>query len=438
MERFVSIPEALRSSSKDVQQNFHHYQQELSEKFQEFREKRLSRKALRLYLATLAIVLGSLSPQPVSSERTDDGYLTKSGSEQSLLFQCNFSDIAPLPADPETMARYNALLNKDGPLAHYMDEVSYGNIEFSGEVDGSFKIGKSSNYINPDSSINYPKIASDCTTKSKIDDKELEQYETLIFAYNGKDFVAQGGMWCKDMGPCWRVVYLPEIMTRESMMLKVLPHELLHGYGLDHIRSANGDEYGSSHDSMSNFTHCGIETEQGCLPVNTHAYQKDLVGWLPDENVTRIMDTTKDIPLEVSTRTPENGTSLILLYSQNPQHFPYYYAIENRAKEGIDSLLKEDGIRIVQVPYGGGNAQEVRATNGKIMLDPGDQFIDENANISVCVQQKNSNGTYLLDIAVGTDRCTVKMTPPKPEEPTPTPEAPKQQYFIYIPQVANP
>jgi M6 family metalloprotease-like protein len=220
------------------------------------------------------------------------------GSKPWLSILCRFADVAD---EPENAAWFEGMYaNVAGGLDHYWRQVSYGAINVVGSTAvGWFTLPHDRSYYIPPpvppattSSANLTALFSDCTAAANA---------AVDFSNGGGGFEGINMMFNADLDCCawggtrfasldgvtrvWRVTWEPPWGWINSA---VIGHEMGHGFGLPHSNNWDLDTspYDSPWDVMSSATGYAVaDGTYGWRGKHAIAYHKDLLGWIPGEEI---------------------------------------------------------------------------------------------------------------------------------------------------------
>ncbi len=210
------------------------------------------------------------------------------GTKQVLVIRVDFSDF---PEEPVTEASAQALLN--GGVKSFFEENSYGQTSIVGTASSRLyrmpRTGASYATANETSALH-----SDARAAAAAD-YTLANFDRIIVVFPNLgrvsgSLIAFGGLGSVGGSSIW-------INGPNSFALTTVSHELGHTYGLLHgnlwrvtdnnpVSSAGRTlEYGDPFDMMGSTTATGVTRD---ARHHFNMWNKNLLGWLPDDAVTRV------------------------------------------------------------------------------------------------------------------------------------------------------
>jgi len=371
------------------------------------------------------------------------GLQAVSGSQPWAALLCKYSDKAAV--EPKTPDYINTLLTGPYPsLNNYWVENSYGQVNILGSVVTPhwYTLPQPKAYytvIDPKApggiDIDTSKVANDCSHVVDSDPAnqiDLSKYVGIHMILNDAiGSYAWGGITSLIIQSKWvnyRITWLPPWgFERQG----VAAHETGHGFGLLHSSGPYDKTYDSRWDVMSVPGNCPPpDPNYGCVGVDTIAYHKDSLGWIPaSRKYVASPGTSATITIE---RLDQPVSTTDYLMAQIPiPNSRLFYTVEARKKTGYvagsnayDVNIPGEAIIIHQVdPYRGDRlAQVVDPDNNKnpndagAMWEPGEIFTDAPNNISVSVISV-SDSSFTLSI-VNSNVGSPTLTPSATNVPT--------------------
>ncbi len=207
------------------------------------------------------------------------------GAQQYITILCKFADVATEPNPP---AYFDGLFSAAWPgLDAFWRQTSYNNINLAGSrIVGWYTLPQNKAYYTTTTGdIDRSRMTNDCTGVAD-NDVFFPDYVGINMMYNapvgsyawgGSYYITRDGQ-TKLYGTTWMPPWGYAAQT-------VLAHEMGHAFGLSHSGNPSGTTYKSAWDVMSDtWYNCAANTSPtyGCLGQSQIAYDKDLLGWIPD------------------------------------------------------------------------------------------------------------------------------------------------------------
>jgi hypothetical protein len=336
---------------------------------------------------------------PDNHRATASGWAT--GLKRLIAIRIDFSDNPGSPNDylfgPLSEANGKALC--DGVLAQFFQNNSFGATSIVGTVTPRvYRMPRTSaDYVD---SKDFSSMRDEAVKQAKAD-LNVDEYDRIAVVFSpvsGKRFNWAG---IADMGGKF-------LWCQNEFSLRLLSHELGHTYGLSHANTwtpkrgdpaaADGSsvEYGDSCDAMSSY---------GGDHHDFSAYGKNLLGWLPDGQVTTVTESgtfrvyAHDNPAALS-----NPTLGLKIARPNGVAAGKFCWVSLRAQ---NELTEFNGVALVQwaaASVGPSNLLDCLTPGQNIRdagLPVGAVFVDSTVGFTVKALAKGGTGnnTY-IDLAV--------------------------------------
>lgn len=314
------------------------------------------------------------------------------GAQNTLVMLVNFQDN---PTQPYTPATAQSVVFTT--TSNFDMENSFQQTWLTGDVAGWFTIGLNS--TNCDTSS----IASAAQAAAKAAGYNLGAYSRYVYAFPQTSACNFWGWSTVGGNPS-------QSWINGSFQLKVVGHELGHGFGLYHSHALNCGttvigpnctvvEYGDSIDIMGNPWADGFSS-----------FQKERLGWLNNGSQPAITSVTSSGTYQIGPYEVQNGTAraLKILQSTSSSGNKYYY-LEYRQATGFDSTSLAGNTNVANglVIHLG---TDTDANSGELLnMTPGGSWSYPALGIGDSYTD-SSAGITIAPTAVGSSGASVKVT----------------------------
>jgi len=326
------------------------------------------------------------------------------GAQPTLVMLVNFSDKT---TQPYTVASAQGVFTT---TSNFDLENSYGQTWLSGVVDanqatdvrGWYTIALASTVCD------YNTLASQAKAAAQAAGVTLSAYTRYVYAFpqNACTWWGLGTVGGKP-SQAW---------INGSLQVRVVGHEMGHGFGLYHSHSLSCDasactasEYGDGWDDM------------GGAVGHFNAFQKERLGWLNSGASPPLLAVTATGPYWLEPYEPDstNPKALKIWKSTDSTGKNTYYYVEYRGKLGFDSSLAA-GVVVHTGTEGNGNSNYLwdlapTTTTSDWMLDVGQSYTDAQAGVTLSTLAADSTGAS-VQVTFGAVSCaganpTVALSP---------------------------
>ena len=293
------------------------------------------------------------------------------GTKRALVILVDFPD------NPQTTPEYkyqemlfSSGTYASGSLRDYYKEVSYSQIDLTGDATGWHRLTQNYGYYTNNNSGfgDYPqnaqKMVEDAVLKADqyVDfsryDNDGDGYVDMLFVVHaGGGAEADNGNTGKIWSHMWASktpisvdgvkVYFYS-MEPEDGTIGVFCHELGHVFGLPDLYDYGYDSAGAGLWSiMAGGAWLGPQENAGSKPAHFDAWSKTFLGWVKPD-VKKADETNAAIP------QVETNRNILKLWTKG-EPANEYFLVENRQKTGFDSYLPGSGLVIWHVDESIGN-----------------------------------------------------------------------------------
>ncbi|MCP5005205.1 MAG: hypothetical protein GY941_14905 [Planctomycetes bacterium] len=355
--------------------------------------------------AVLNVISISLAPSSESLAPTINGVVAQaiSGSHPWVTIMCKFSDI---PDEPHDVAYFQDMYGNTWPgLNHYWKELSFNTVDIAGSAVGG--IGW---YDLPNTELHY-----NPTDTAKMADKEAVRQDCIAAVDADVDFSLYDGINIMlnsdyDNGWAWGNP-IPMTLDGDNRTwavtwnhpaaqnnIRIIAHEMGHGFGLPHSTAPGGGVYDNPWDVMSKSNYNCAATNDGtygCIGQHTISYYKDLMGWIPGPRKTTVaVGSIATVTLEdLAAPASSNYQMVTIPIGGSATNF---YTVEARRLTSYDAKLPEEAVVIHDV-----DSTDI-SDSGPALLVPdgvetdawtaGERFIDATNDIAVIVNTDTGTG----------------------------------------------
>ena len=330
------------------------------------------------------LMLGSGGSVQVQALPTSNTF----GAQKTLVLLVNFTDNTSTPYDTNAAASVTFQTTSQ----FYM-ENSYGQTSLTGDVFGWYTIPMSSATCD---TANIATLAEKAATASGVN---VGAYPRRVYAFPQIGACAWWGLGTVGGSPA-------QAWINGAYTLKVVSHELGHGFGLYHSHSEPCDptgcsivEYGDDHDTMGN-------------PSADHfnAFQKERLGWLNYGSSPAIQTVTASgsyaiDPYETISSGPK---ALKILQSTDASGYRTWYYVEARTTAGFDADMPAGVVIHTGYEASGNSSYEWDVTpttsTATWVLAPGQTYADPTTGMSISTASADSSGA-IVDVTIQAAPC---------------------------------
>ena len=135
-------------------------------------------------------------------------------------------------------------------------------------------------------------------------------------------------------------------------------HEFSHCLGLpDFYKTTEGtSRYGMDAWDLMDY---GCYNNDGDTPIGYNGYEKNFMGWL--DYIEPVQNTKYTLPVL-------NSGNDMAVKIQSPLHKDEYYVLENRAKQGWDQYIEDEGMMVTHVTYVASRWEDNTVNNNAVQL----------------------------------------------------------------------
>src|SRR3989344_2253899 len=268
------------------------------------------------------------------------------GNQRTLVLLLTASSSLPVPFSRERA--HDLVFN--GQFQSFMDEQSYNQVSFSGDIYGWIELPRATGCT-----ILYGDELSQIARTYNIDFNKYDRIVSLIGStgyggcsgvgkwnttINGVDYkLSHASVGAQDTTDySWGNPLFPW-----SAFDFVLSHEMGHSLG---VYPANGWECGNEiiYGDCQHLEYGNIYDTMGFGNYSLHfnAFYKELLGWIPPQRVLNIT-TSGTYTINPLEKNSDSAIALAKVKIKNSQVTPFY--IENRRATGFDANLEKDDLR---------------------------------------------------------------------------------------------
>lgn len=330
------------------------------------------------------------------------------GSQPWVSILCKFADDS---SEPKPLSFFEEMYANRYPLLdHYWRELSYGAITLSGSIArGWYTLPKPKSYYYYDRGTGYPehdfqRLVEDCTAAADADVYFPDYVGVNIFWNTWLSAWSFGGSFplTRDgVSRNWRMTWLDPCLWGTT--IAGIEHEMGHGFGLPHSKSILAANYW---DVMSVPPGWNPVTDPiyGRVGIHTIAYHKDILGWIPANQIYEIdSGNLKTLTLEQLAIPQTNNYKMIRIPIAGST--TQFYTVEARRRVGYDYGVQRQAVIIHNVDITRREpAQILDRDNNPLTFEdqdwtPGQIFHDSQNEITVCVNSATATG---MVVTIGT------------------------------------
>lgn len=249
-------------------------------------------------------------PQPGPSAVTSaSNYLHFSGAQPFVTILCRFQDTDSTTLPPPSRAQ--TIMGASYPgMANYYAELSNGTITLAGsKVVGWYTLPHARAFYLVNGQADLNQLLSDCTGAADAD-VNFPDFRGINMQFsNDLDCCSWGGSTvlsldgtAKGYGVTWNALW--------GLTSANYAHEMGHSFGWQHSHGPYGQTYDSKWDVMS-WSALWYDPTYGNIPGHTIAYNKWLVGWIPEARHFVAPVGKSTILVERSAQPEANGDYLL-------------------------------------------------------------------------------------------------------------------------------
>ncbi len=282
---------------------------------------------------------------------------TISGPQNLLIILVDFTDVHHTESSDQIKQVAIEELNS------YFNEVSYGNVNITGQIFGWYTVPHTMGYYGHDSKtpgddVNIVQLAEDAVTllPTSVD---YSGFKYLMIVHAGKDQAAD--QWNKLSDEIWSATFsamFPDYYSQQVISVGsksfqrysflsefdgvgTFAHEVTHLFGLPDLFDANNqDSYLGFWSLLDDGEWCCADTSD-TTPSHIGGWAAAMLGWL----TPTVVDTTLHLSSFTFQPLESKHPTVILI----PVSTYTYYILEYRTQTGVDSSLPASGILIYYV-----------------------------------------------------------------------------------------
>jgi M6 family metalloprotease-like protein len=392
----------------------------------------------------LATTAGQMQPA-----RSANSLTPVTGARPWLIVLCRATDVTYKQTlqNIDPVAWYTGLLSDQAPgFGAYWREASYGLLNIDGsQVKGVYSMSKPASAYFEQRNGTYFLLDAGVTEclDAASSDVNIPSFAGIFVVFptpidaNGVDVyggrvASEGGFLELTYGGQTKLYGFARI-TNSMPSHSYIGHEWGHAFGLMHSGGMYNNEYDSAWDVVSGGGKFAPRCDTlnpalrvyGCPSAHPIAYNKSLLGWLPDERVlTMRRGTTRTITLSQLATTPSDTSSYLMVKIPFYLYGTYgngFYTLEARKQVGFDQIVPGSAVVMHKVDdyfnYYHGSAQVVDVDNNSNPNDdgaqwkPGETFVSiaDGVSVVMCVNAETATG-YSVTIGLDADTCGVKIS----------------------------